>query len=524
MTTTTTTKPTAPSKLVFGSSEGGEGAKQSLLNDLKHNQKEVPLGFVEDETGTIRLMGKSSSVGNNTTQIGLDSDTHLILEIVNMPGFFESDNPNFVKLKEGTVFPARSILPHYQTQTALLGVTSDTLEINRMIEEIGREQNEAIRLRAEGRVLEDSPTPVSDAAIVMYTGDDKHPWWCTRANMFLAYDLFNDKSVRDLCRIQLLKEAVVAQYPKRCGIFYRGGTYSAFEIFMMAFKRRFYLPSFMSTSTDFSHCLFGKGGSKHNVIFVIDSSEYFESSTDIQDHQTQYDERENLFACYTTFSWEGVHLTNNGVLTVFLKTKIPCENTMTLLKQTVPTFPPGRWLSDRVSQSQQSRDVGIIHLVSGYKSLVASYIRNGGREPSEYPIIPFVSLNESAPKFTFPSGFIGITVMDQKYESDDNYKRFMTLRSTAPFNPTLLTILTSSLDNSSSSTASSHLQSINTVATIKKDVDPSKADVDVDMDDPMASHLHTNTVIEYSFNLLLLLLLLLLLPPLLLLQRVLKPL
>lgn len=112
-----------------------------------------------------------------------------------------------------------------------------------------------------------------------------------------------------------LKSCVGWQTPKYCGKVFRGALHSPLEIFMMSFKRRFYIPSFTSTSICPTKMILDpypeepvdKRGYQ-NVIFEIDTSEFPNFSTIILSHQSPYDERENLLSCYNIFSWQGFRM------------------------------------------------------------------------------------------------------------------------------------------------------------------------------------------------------------------------
>jgi len=119
-----------------------------------------------------------------------------------------------------------------------------------------------------------------------------------------------------------LKSCIGWQTPKFSGLVYRGALHSPLEIFIMSFKRRFYIPSFTSTAVNPNRLLFNpfpdsNADSKtayQNIIFEIDTSNFPNFSTLIQTHQTQYpDETECLLSCYNIYSWQGFRVNKFNV-------------------------------------------------------------------------------------------------------------------------------------------------------------------------------------------------------------------
>lgn len=130
--------------------------------------------------------------------------------------------------------------------------------------------------------------------------------------MLLAVDMIKGKWAQ---YAKELKSCIGWQTPKYSGLVFRGALHSPLEIFMMSFKRRFYIPSFTSTSMYPETMILEpcpddpdpKRGYQ-NVIFEIDTSEYPNFSTIILPHQSPYNEKECLLSCYNIFSWQGFRI------------------------------------------------------------------------------------------------------------------------------------------------------------------------------------------------------------------------
>lgn len=129
--------------------------------------------------------------------------------------------------------------------------------------------------------------------------------------------------------IRNLRNAIIEQGPKYKGLVYRGSIASPMEITMMVHKKIFFIPSFVSTSMDEDSCYWNPlsgpdPAGKHNVKFVIDTSEFPDHSTIIQDHQSPYKEKECLLACYNLYEYQRHEYTEaDQTFRVYLKVKNP---------------------------------------------------------------------------------------------------------------------------------------------------------------------------------------------------------
>jgi hypothetical protein len=131
----------------------------------------------------------------------------------------------------------------------------------------------------------------------------KEPLLRTRTNLLLSTDLVSGES-SDF--IRKLRAAIKWQTPKWQGKVYVGTGQSALEVFMMAFKNHFQIPSFIAASID-PHVLIehwskkGEDGYNQNLIYEIDLSNFPNYSTIVDDDHC-------LLTCYNNFRWEGYRL------------------------------------------------------------------------------------------------------------------------------------------------------------------------------------------------------------------------
>jgi hypothetical protein len=202
--------------------------------------------------------------------------------------FYHADSPTFHKLKElASSFPVRQLLPDYK----------------RFIYNCPLSDDEKEGLFNGSMVL----SKKGDRIIQIYTSAAN--WYCTRINLLLALDHLTGEYAT---YTHLLNECIIHQFPKWSNKVYRGALHSPLEIFSFAFKHRFFIPSFVSTSKDYNSYFWDpwvSGSDKkglQNVTFEIDLSEAYERSTVIQRHQTLYNqEQEVLLASYNLFEWVG---------------------------------------------------------------------------------------------------------------------------------------------------------------------------------------------------------------------------
>lgn len=110
-----------------------------------------------------------------------------------------------------------------------------------------------------------------------------------------------------------LRNAIIEQTPKHSGLVYRGSITSPLELALMAQKKRFYVPAFLSTSLS-EDIAYQKEriipsdmitDQTINVMYIIDTSEYPDQTTLIQKHQQTFDEQECLIACYNYYEYQG---------------------------------------------------------------------------------------------------------------------------------------------------------------------------------------------------------------------------
>jgi len=138
-------------------------------------------------------------------------------------------------------------------------------------------------------------------------------WYCTTINLLLAADHHNlensefGKYVKELkCCIGLKKNL------RYKGTVYRGLNMSPIEILTYKFKKMFYIPSFVSTST-------GKDSAfiQYNTLIEIDLSEFSDYSGMITLEETDYPtEKECLISCYNIYEYIDY---KNGVMKLKVK-------------------------------------------------------------------------------------------------------------------------------------------------------------------------------------------------------------
>lgn len=156
----------------------------------------------------------------------------------------------------------------------------------------------------------------------------KETQFCTRVNIWLGLDYNLDKidktnKLQYSEYIRELKCCIGWQKPKHSGLVYRGLSLSCLEIYTYKFKKIFYFPTFLSTSTNKEVAT--QSPFKGNVLLIIDTSSYNNFTTLIQDKQTKYpEENECLISCYNIF--ELIDISYNGIFTkdpyVTIKLKI----------------------------------------------------------------------------------------------------------------------------------------------------------------------------------------------------------
>jgi len=101
-------------------------------------------------------------------------------------------------------------------------------------------------------------TVLSNSQPIFWKYTSESGWYCTKINLFLACDSdslkeeLHSKYVRDLKICVDYKKMKVSQ------ICFRGADFSPLEILTMQAKKMFFIPSFVSTSTDTKKIFFKK--------------------------------------------------------------------------------------------------------------------------------------------------------------------------------------------------------------------------------------------------------------------------
>lgn len=205
-----------------------------------------------------------------------------------------------------------------------------------------------------------------------YTSEEN--WFCTRINLLLVTDKIRDMNNGDPKQqyahyVGELKACIGWQTPKWQGLVWRGALHSPVELFMMAIKGTFFIPSFVSTSISPKNIIWDaydadkvekekRQGLKlghQNCIFEIDTSEWPDFSTLLLDpaHSEYCDtERENLISCYNVYQWVGYQLIKyKGEVTPLVRLKLVHYNKiMDFQTQSVKThhFPvDASWIEKR---------------------------------------------------------------------------------------------------------------------------------------------------------------------------------
>lgn len=224
-----------------------------------------------------------------------------------------------------------------------------------------------------------------DAIIYKYTSGPN--WWCTRINLLLALDKLDAEYA---LYIKKLNYCIIYQSPKHHGKVYRGALHSPIEIFIFAFKKIFYIPSFTSTSISRDGCFWDPWDEEktqknlQNVMFEIDISDYNDKTTLIKPHQTEYSgESECLLSCYNIYAWQGYSFdVKNNVPLVRLKLLNYSENSdpeKGSIKGQKHGDIPVIWL-EKKGEIPRTREMSPIQLDYHLKLLFDSYERNRKKE------------------------------------------------------------------------------------------------------------------------------------------------
>jgi len=262
--------------------------------------------LVEDEKGGKLCCLTAAGVGDQVTQFGVAASIDPLEAMFDDEKFWDNTSAYFHNLKHlGSFFPVRRKLKNYvQLMTGTNAWVPDFT--TRLVKYETRDQSEDKDLNSSG--------PNNGVEVMQkYTGGDN--WYCTRINLLMATDMIKDSwalYARDL------KSCIGWQTPKYSGLVYRGALHSPLEIFIMSFKRQFYIPSFTSTTTNpeilFMNIYPEKDASPiegyQNIIFEINTSEYPNFTTLVQTHQQKYAEEESILSCYNIYSWQGFRVIN----------------------------------------------------------------------------------------------------------------------------------------------------------------------------------------------------------------------
>lgn len=147
--------------------------------------------------------------------------------------------------------------------------------------------------------------------IQQFTGHcpDADPMRAVLVNLYLSTDSILPENLADYAK--KLKGCIGWQTPKYRGKVYRAACHSPIEIFMMAWKHYFYLPSFIATTCDPSSINFEpikEGATEwHNVLFEIDTHDFPNFTTLLNPDETPnyYTQKTSLISCYNIFQWVG---------------------------------------------------------------------------------------------------------------------------------------------------------------------------------------------------------------------------
>lgn len=243
-------------------------------------------------------------------------------------------------------------------------------------------RHEDFKLR---RTSEKLLTAAGNEIIRQYT--TKENWWCTRINLLLATDLLTDEHPEYADFAKQLKCCIGWQTPKWKGYVYRGALHCPLELFVFAFKRRFYIPSFTSSSIDpnalFANAWFdgAPAGNFQNVKFEINTSEYPNFTTIIKDEQTKYkSEKECLISCYNIFEWVGYRFEKGWPIVTLkiLNYERYNDSVDQLIKEGTTAELPLTWM-EKKGEIPRSRKMTPAQLNYNLCSLFRSYQKNYGK-------------------------------------------------------------------------------------------------------------------------------------------------
>ncbi len=186
--------------------------------------------------------------------------------------------------------------------------------------------------------------------------------------------------------IRNIRNAVIYQTPKHRGKVYRGTVASPIEVFMHAYKGTTFFPHFVSTSLDKTKMYWApyqddteleKSRGIHNVRQVIDTSEFPDYSTIIQEHQSPYfeEERENLLACYNLLEFQKCKYDKmKNLFSTYYKVKNPAEHVVQEYNPLIHKM-LNEWMKKRGEISRTKR-MSCAQIANSVSLLFESYDRN----------------------------------------------------------------------------------------------------------------------------------------------------
>lgn len=164
-------------------------------------------------------------------------------------------------------------------------------------------------------------TPEGNEVLLQYT---------SRNNYYvpLNLSLSRDESIEKHAEfIETLDSCIKWQTKKQGRTVYRLVMLSAMEVFMMAYRRRFYMPNFVSTtmkrirSLSSYYTVRGWG----NIVLQIDTSRFPNHSMIVKPNSTIFlEEGELLISCYSVFTFVGFTI-EDGTLVIHLRVEDPTD-------------------------------------------------------------------------------------------------------------------------------------------------------------------------------------------------------
>jgi hypothetical protein len=285
---------------------------------------------------------------------------------------FFSEGTNFIEkqfivypcnMREGNFFVYRSINGNHSFQTTQLSTTEG---INEFISSYSNASSYAMQLRDlyltihynEMRNYQKGTKPRERFTATEFSQEEANESFRLylanpRAiDLGLAFDI--DVSSRALA------ENVIRNESKKSGMSYVLAIRSAFDIFLMAYFKKFYIPSFVAAQED-------KAGlnvwlenlkeitdepNQHNVIFEFDSSEFSKHSTLLSSDITN-GAPVNLFAPYNIYQWIGARVGDE-------------------------------WMKTRVTKQQRSRHRNAKAVINHFSTMLNSWRGHSNSEPEEF--------------------------------------------------------------------------------------------------------------------------------------------